>query len=257
MGFSFGDTLVKDEKESLSGSEVENTLLIGQYNGDTESYGYAIYGDFAALTSSPSTIVSDSGYIKCSFDEAQQVREDGDFYTFRTYAPFLKTSDAAKTYAYDGTADDYVALDAHHGVMDLCAASVRVTTNSHSSESTYSYVFAAASASFFSQELLSNTSYANYDVVSSLVHNVARVDEHATMDLGGTSLNSSSFGGKQLLDTSIVTRRTDVYDTSLEVVETNYAFTAFAKAATILFTALPAVAALVVGVVVAIRRRYL
>lgn len=256
-GYSFGDTLVKDEKESLADPDNTDTVLVGQYNTDEGSYGYAIYGDFAALASSPSAIVSDSGYIRCSFDEAQQVREDGDFYTYRTYAPFLTTSDAAKTYAYDSVAGDYVALDNKSGILDLCAASVRQTTDSQSSESKYSYVFAAASASFFSEELLSNTSYANYDVVSSLVHNIARVDEHASMDLGGTSLNSSSFGGKQLLDTSIATKKTDVYNAALEVVETNYALKSGMKVFIIVVTLLPAAAALTVGIAVAIRRRYL
>ena len=256
-GFDFGDTLVKDAEESLDDPENTNTVLVGQYNADEGSYGYAIYGDFASLPSSPSAIVSDTGYIRCAYDESQEIREDGDFYTSRTYAPFLQSSSAAKTYAYDSVADDYVALDARHGVMDLCAASVRMTTDSYSSEVTYSYVFAAASGSFFSEELLSNPSYANYEVVSSLIHNVARVDEHASMDLGGTSLNSSSFGGKQLLDTTIVTTKTDVWGPDLEIVETNYAFGTGAKVFIIILTALPAVAALTVGVVVAIRRRYL
>ncbi len=256
-GFDFGDTLVKDEKESLIDPDAPNTTLIGQYNGDTGSYGYAIYGDFAALDSAPSVIVKDTGYIRCAFDESPEMKEDGSFYTSRNYGAFLRSSANAKTYAYDDLTGGYDALDHKAGAMDLCSVSVRMTTDSYSSERSYSYVFAAASGSFFSEETLGNASYANYDVTSALIQNISRVDEYASTDLGGTSLNSTSFGGKQLLDTAIATSDTQVYNTALEVVEINYTLTAGMKIFYIVLTTLPVLGALAVGIAVCVRRRYL
>ena len=105
--------------------------------------------------------------------------------------------------------------------------------------------------------MLQGSAWANYDVVSALVRNISRVDEHASMDLGGTSLNSSKFGGKQLLDTSIVTERTNVYNSDKEVVEVNEGITDGMKIFIYIFVFIIPVIALVFGVVVSIRRRYL
>ena len=248
---------MKDSEESLPDPDASNTVLIGQYNEDENGYGYAIYGDFVSLSSAPSTIVRDTGYIRCSYDESPEMKEDGDFYTSRNYSPFLSSSAAAKTYAYDALTGGYDALDHKAGVMDLCSVSVRMTTDSYSSERSYSYVFAAASGSFFSEQTLGNPSYANYDVTSALVQNISRVDEYASTDLGGTSLNSTSFGGKQLLDIAIATEDTQVYNAAMEVVEINYTLTLGMKIFYIVLVALPVLGALAVGITVCVRRRYL
>ena len=253
-GIGFGSAQVRDEAEYIRDEENSFSTLIGQYDTDSEGYGFAIYGDFVSTTTSPEVVVKDTGYIECTFEESLSKDEDGTFRISRNYASFLSTSTEARAFGRDELGD---FVDRDYGKLDTSVVSVRMTTDSYSSEKSYSYVFAAASASFFESELLSNASYANYDIVTALVRNISRVDEHASTDLGGTSLNSEKYGGKQLLDTAIVTEITEVYDSSLEVVEVNYPITVLAIIFIFVFIGILPIGALVVGVVVAVRRRYL
>ena len=55
-GIGFGKAQVRDEKEYIENADGTYTSLIGQYDTDTESYGYAIYGDFVSTTTSPAVI---------------------------------------------------------------------------------------------------------------------------------------------------------------------------------------------------------
>ena len=253
-GIGFGQAQVRDEKEYIEDEDGLFSSLIGQYDTDPESYGYAIYGDFVSTATSPDVIVKDTGYVTCTFEESLSKNEDGSFYVSRNYAPFLSTSAEARAFLRDSLGD---VLVRDYGKLDISAVSVRMTTDSYSAEKTYSYVYACASATFLENEMLANTSYANYDVVSALVRNISRVDEHASDALGGTSLNSPKYGGKQLLDTSIVTKYTEVYDQDMNVVETNYPIgPGMLIFIYILLVSLP-IGACVVGVIVAIRRRYL
>ena len=253
-GISFGNALVVDESEHLENGEGTQSTLVSQYDTDTNGYGYAIYGDFVANETAPEVIVKDSGFVECFFDESDSVNEDGAFGISRNYASFLSTSADGRAFGKDAIGD---VLVRDYGVLDTSCVSVRMTTDTYSSEKQYSYVFASASASFLDNEMLSNTAWANYEVVSALVRNISRVDEHASMDLGGTSLNSSKFGGKQLLDTTIVTERTQVYNSDKEVVEVNEAISEGMKIFIYIFIALIPVAVVVCGVVISIRRRYL
>lgn len=253
-GIGFGSAQVRDEKEYLKDTEGSYTSLIGQYDTNTEGYGYAIYGDFVSTTTSPEMIVKDTGYVECSFEESLTKDEDGTYRSSRNYAPFLSTSTEARAFLRD-TIGDILVKD--YGKLDTSAVSVRMTTDSYSSEHSYSYVFAAACASFFEEDTLANASYANYDVISALVRNISRVDEHASTDLGGTSLNSEKYGGKQLLDTSIATKYTEVYDSNKDVVEVNRPLTKGMTIFVYIFIYILPVIALCVGAVVAIRRRYL
>ena len=253
-GISFGNALVVDESEFLENGTDKQSTLIAQYDTDTEGYGYAIYGDFVAVDTAPNAIVKESGFVECFFDESNAANEDGAFGISRNYAPFLSTSADARAFGTDEMGE---VLVRDYGVLDTSCVSVRMTTDSYSSEKEYSYVFAAASASFLDNEMLGNGAWANAEVIGALVRNISRVDEHASMDLGGTSLNSSKFGGKQLLDTSIVTERTPVYDSNKEVVEVNEAITDGMKIFIYIFVFALPVAAIVVGVVVSVRRRYM
>ena len=89
------------------------------------------------------------------------------------------------------------------GSFDLAAVTVREAFDSDKNEYSHSYLFCANSAEFFSNELLGKSSYANFDIVSALVENISRVDIYASLELGGTSLNSSSYGGKQMVETEM------------------------------------------------------
>ena len=100
--------------------------------------------------------------------------------------------------------------------------------------------------------MLGNTSYANYDIVSALVENISRVDEYASIELGGTSYNSPNLGGKPFLETDMST--SDVYDG--EVIAVHGVSTTDIVLISVLLLAIPLVV-LAVGVAVRIRRKFL
>ena len=119
-------------------------------------------------------------------------------------------------------------------------------------------MFCAASPDFFSNESLSNAAYANYDIMTALINNISRVDVYASLELGGTSLNSSSYGGKQLVSTKLSTEDTEVFapDAS-EVEKINYGISTTEKVIyTVIVAAVPFVI-MIAGAVVCIRRRFL
>ena len=127
--------------------------------------------------------------------------------------------------------------------------------DSHSGETTYSYIFAAASPDFFSNELLGNPSYANYELTLAVLRNVSRTDRYVSTDLGGLSRNSSSFGGKLLVNTVLSTDNTTVYRGDKTTVYKG--LTAGARNASTVVVMIPAALALVMGAVIFIKRKFL
>ena len=105
-------------------------------------------------------------------------------------------------------------------------------------------------------EWLSRASFANYDVVFSLVRYISRTDEYAGMELGGTSLNSSRMGGRRLVYSDLYASDTEVTLASGRTV----VFPALTKSArivlSVLVIALPTAAAAVCGWLVCRRRKY-
>ena len=93
--------------------------------------------------------------------------------------------------------------------------------------------------------------------MQSVIVNISRTDRYASMELGGLSYNSTSFGGKQTIDETINETDTPYYKG--DGTEAGYVqglsadeITAYS---TIIFTMPVAVA--VVGLVMFIRRKYL
>ena len=257
-GFDFSTSQVRDTELSVPGSEGKN--LIAVYETEVDSYANAIYGDYANLATSARTTINNTGYITNSYGEQGFRNEAGSAETVKRYAPFLKSSDKASSYFYSdasGNYDDSSVLDST-GAFDLAALTVRQSFDSVTAEHTYSYLFCAASADFFSNESLSNAAYANYDIMMALINNISRVDVYASLELGGTSLNSSSFGGKQLVSTTLSTEDTEIYSSDAsEVIKVNFGISTTEKVVyTIVVAAVPFII-LLAGAVVCIRRRFL
>ncbi len=261
-GFEFGDALIKDENASLDDSSVSgsktNTSLIASYDTDENSYGYAIYKEYADTSSAPRTIFTNTGYVKCSFRESEASTEGGSALTTRRYASFLSSSSAAKAYSKNPITGEYQDLAGYAGKYDLAAIVARDSVDSVKNENTYSYVFCANTADFFSNELLGNPSYANFDIVTSVTENISRLDYFASMDLGGTSLNSSSFGGKQLHYPTLSTEDVEIYSgDASEVIEYNRGITTgFITAFATVVLSFPVIVA-VLGIIVCLKRKFL
>lgn len=257
-GIEFGNTLLKDEISSLQDEGNTNTALITEYNTDTNSYGYAIYSDFASVSSSPRVVFTDAGYVKCSMKESTSKAENGSSGTSRKYASFLSTSKNAKSYAKNSLTGEYQDLAGYASVYDVAAIAAREHVDTKKNESFFSYVFCANSKDFLSNSLLGNASYANYDVVSSLTENISRLDEYASMELGGLSLNSSSYGGKQLQYATLSEEDVAIYSgDGKEILEQNYAVTnGFIIAFSIVVFLFP-IGLIAFGIVVCAKRRFL
>jgi len=250
-GFKFGTSLVKDET-SLVDTTGNKTTLTGDYNKNKDSYGYMLYGDFADLASAPRVVLSNTGYIECTYSGGTVITEDGASAINRSYEPFFFSSKDAKAYEKNAVSGEYVDIQRADTAMHLAAVSTRKEMNSETAEFKYSDVFCAASADFFSNEMLGNHSYANYQVVSVLTENLIRTEEYASSSLGGISVNFDNVGGKQLVDSKLYSSVTEDNQDSGKLLLT----TDSSVIITVLLL-LVAVSAGVVGLVVSVRRRYL
>ena len=169
----------------------------------------------------------------------------------RYYASFFSTTDKGKLLDAEGN----VASAA--GVRDVCAIALRYGVDPITLAHSYSYVFCVNSASFFSEKNLGNASFANYDITSALVENISREDVYASMDLGGSSLNSASYGGKPLQSPAIATQTTTIYESDGKTVVTvNAPITTGAKVFIPIVAVFVPLSAAVAGVFIHLRRRF-
>lgn len=249
-GFDTSNSLVKDTGSCIVDEYNSATGIIAQYDKDENSYGYAIYGDFASLSSAPSMLFTNSGYISCSYGEAYGTNEPGSYSISRNYAPFFFTTEEAVAYEKN-EAGEYVSPSVK-GKLDLAAVTTRMQLDNFTGEYTYSYVFCANSPDFFSSNHLGNPSFANYEVMSALVENVIRTDEYASIELGSESANAINRGGKLLLDTNLYDYNTGDLSLTGNKGITKAHITWF----TVIIMAIP-VAVAVFGIVIRIKRKNL
>ena len=267
-GFSFGDTVIKDESSSLDNEQDPNTDIIAVYSTDETSYAYAIYGEFADLSTAPITIFSNSGPVYCSYGDGKVVSEAGTPNTTKQYASFITTTNGARLYYRDENGSDYFAGDAEDvGSFDLAAVTVREELDQIANEMTYSYLFCVNTPEFLSDRFIGDASYANYDIVSAVIDNISRIDKTASMDLGGLSGNSSSTGGKMLVNSSMSGTDKSIYSNKFankdkpsegyQFIKFNHALTTPAIVVYTVIVASVPFAIAIIGIVVSIKRKNL
>jgi hypothetical protein len=250
-GFDFSSSLVKDET-SVVDIKGDQSSLIGDYNTDEKSYGYMLYGDFASLSSAPSMVFANTGYIECSYSWGTEIGEDGADAINRSYEPLFFSSTKAKAYEKNSLSGVYADVEKADSALHLAAVSTRSEMNSITAEFKYSDIFCAASADFFSNEVLANSSFANYQIVSVITENLIRTEEYASSSLGGLSINFDNVGGKQLTDTAIYS--------SINENNLGSGKNLLSTDASVVITVLLISVALIVGAVgvaVSLKRRYL
>lgn len=259
-GMSCTDTLVSDPVNSVVNDAGDDTSIIADYNLDENTYAYDVYGDFASVSSAPRVVINNTGAIISSWGESVGSGEAGSSKTSRIFAPFLYSSDFSEAKAKSDKTGEY-SLIASQGKHVVAAVGGRQTLNGETGENTYAYIFCAASPEFFSSGTLGNSSYANYDIVSALVHNIARLETHADNALGGLSLNNKeTLGGKMLVDTTIRDTEKIVQGWNDKGEWESYVENAMTKTHVIVFSviifSIP-LAIAVVGIVLCIKRKYL
>ena len=253
-GIGFGEGIVMDEEIEYSSPDREGYHILGVYDTNEESFGSAFYGNYAGLSSSPDMLFKNSGYVYCAFNDGYVMQEPGTYNTSKNYAPFIGTTDNAIALSAPGS----TTVTADKGYKALAAASARTYLDNVTGENTYSYVFASNSRDFYSNEVLGNTAFANYDILASVISNISRTERHASIELGGTSPNSPSFGGKQTVDMTLKDYAHNVYSPSgEEVIKVNRAFTESARTWFTVIAMVAPVCVLIFGLVVFIRRKYL
>ena len=94
--------------------------------------------------------------------------------------------------------------------------------------------------------------------MASVISNISRTDRYASIELGGLSLNSPSFGGKQTLSTTLSDTPSKIYTwDGKSVVKYNKGISATAIVIyTVIIMAVP-VAIASYGIVVFIKRKFL
>lgn len=253
-GIAFGEGVVEDEERGFASPTDDMVNILGVYDKDNESFGSAYYGDYAALSSAPDMLFKDTGYVFCSFSDGDAIPEPGGYNTSRNFASFIGTTDGAIAVAAPGSTEQTAAA----GFKSLAAVSVRTYLDQVTTENEFSYIFASNSEHFYSNEVLGNPSFANYDVMASVITGISRTDRHVTIELGGTSPNSASYGGKQLVDMVLKDYAHNVYSSNAsEVLRVNRAFTPAARTWFTVIAMIAPAAVLVTGIVVFIRRKYL
>ena len=244
-GISYSDSYVIDSENAVG----DGSSFLAEYDPSEEGYGYNFYGDYVGLASAPSMAFRDTGYLYCSYGDGDGRSEPGYRNVMRRYAPFIGSYASATANTKDGV------VESEAGKKSLVAISARTSLDSYTGETSYSYILATASASYYSNEMLGDPSFSNYDMTLALINNISRTDRYVSTDLGGLSQNSQSFGGKRLVVTSLYEDDTTVYTSKGGKVYKGLSDGA-ATAYTVLVLA-PAFASLVLGAIVFIRRKFL
>ena len=262
-GIEYTANQVKDSKNYIDNGTEEGTTLIADYNTDTESYAYAIYGEYADLATSPRMVIPDTGAIISAFGESNLKNEPGTANTTRVFAPFLYSSENSNEYAKNSDNGLYVDPYGRLEQRVLAAIGSRQKIDGETGNYSHSYIFAAASADFFSADYLGNASYANYDIISAMMKDIARLDTYADASLGGTSANNKdSFLGKYLVDLTLKEESENIYEWDAEgnkyvVTGVKYGLSNGAKVVYACIIAAIPLGIAITGVVVCIKRKYL
>ncbi len=259
-GIAFSNSYVLDaENAIIDRDDTDDTVtddaygreFVAEYDDDDQSYGYNFYGDFVKLASAPKMVFSDTGYIYCAYGDGDARSEAGYKNVTRRYAPFIGTFETATANTGEGT------VESEAGYKTLAAITARSNLDQYSGENTYSFIFATASKEFYSNEILGNPSYANYDLTLDVFINISRTDRYVSTDLGGLSQNSINFGGKKLVDTSLSTEKRTVYQNNYEKARVYLGFSSGNATFYTVLALVPAGAALVLGAVMFIKRKFL
>ena len=197
IGFGGGEYIRDDAAHTLSDSAGTRQKLIVSLTTDDESGAYAVYSDLADLGTAPRMIVEDAGTVHGSWLNAS-IGGSGTENVTGYYYDFFTSSQGAYLYTVDGyQASQTPASYAPAGLA------MRLFADSYTGDTQYSYLLAAATTALTENTYLDNRAYCNYDLMFATVRYLSRMDEYASIELGGTSLNSPNPGGKPLMETDL------------------------------------------------------
>lgn len=258
-GFDIPDAIISDEKYHMATIDGSANKIIGVYDTAEDSYGMAIYENYATLQSSPAMVFPNTSYITCSFGPGMSVDEPGTYIANRNYAPFFYSSGKAVAKADsdgDGIYNETLHAADQLGRMDIAGVTTRMEIDQRTNEYKFSYLFCSPSADAFSNDVLGNGSYANYDILSALVENMSRYDIYASLELGGVSMNSLKPGGKPFVDVAMYADGVMGYNEETGIEELVWRGLTKARITTyFIILMIPALTVAAVGIVVRVKRK--
>ncbi len=245
-----GSYIQGTDEDTLMDASGKYQKLIVTLNPDQTMTPYSIFGSLLTTGEPPRTIVEDGGRVTSAWGRSDSagsgmVNVDGVCFDFMYSGEQsiavdkngLQTIEGARAYA-------------------LAALSMRIRHDEYENTDQFAYYFGAASTSLTKNAYLEDTAFSNYDVMSATVRHISRIDEYASMELGGTSLNSPNLGGKPLVPTIIPETGYEITDYQTGVTDVYRILTRNrAVIYTVIFIAIPLIAASVTGTVMLIKRK--
>ncbi len=197
IGFQ-NNSILQDMTQSLTDeNDVEDAhrfeKLIVDLIADDTTAPYVIYQDIVSLATAPRTIVERTGSVYKAWLN-DQVGSSGGGHLVAYYYDFFYTSQNTTRVTLDGRLDS-----TKQEALSPAALTMKMRYDPITNDEFYSYCFGAATTSLTDNTYLANRAYSNYDILFSLVRHISRTDEYASLELGGTSLNSDKLGGKPLV----------------------------------------------------------
>lgn len=245
-----GYYLRETPENALADAEGSCRRIFANLVADESNISNNVYSDILALGSVPRTVVADSGIVSGSWKH-DGVGGSSTTQIIGYYGDFLTTSPDARPGRIDG--GGYREA----GTYVMAGLSVRSRLDSTENVRYNAYFFGAASTSLTSNTYLDNRAYCNADLLFTTVRYIARTDAYASMELGGTSLNSPIPGGKVLKTVTLAEGGNKKYDKEEGVVIGYYRAVDRTAQVTwgVLLTLTPALTAAVVGSILLIRRK--
>ena len=245
-----GYYLRETPENALADAEGSCRRIFANLVADESNISNNVYSDILALGSVPRTVVADSGIVSGSWKH-DGVGGSSTTQIIGYYGDFLTTSPDARPGRIDG--GGYREA----GTYAMAGLSVRSRLDSTENVRYNAYFFGAASTSLTSNTYLDNRAYCNADLLFTTVRYIARTDAYASMELGGTSLNSPIPGGKVLKTVTLAEGGNKKYDKEEGVVIGYYRAVDRTAQVTwgLLLTLTPALTAAVVGSILLIRRK--
>ncbi len=240
-------------EDTLTNAEGNRQTLIVTLNSNEDSTPYMIYKDLMGISIPPRMVVENSGAVRMSWLSTSS-GSSGLVNVHGYYFDFMYSGDNSVDVDIATGNQNIDSRDAH--AYALAGLGMRERHDTYSDTNVFSYHFGAASTSLTENAYLDDPAYSNYDVLYATVRYISRVDEYASLELGGVSLNSPIPGGKPLVSTTIPESGYSKYDE--ETAETAYYPALTSKTATIwavVLVAIPALAAGVTGTILLVKRK--
>lgn len=267
-GLAFRNDVVKDSSPAgaltvtAGGSLDSREYLIASYASMNEgTVGYSMYQAIADRVTAPKTVLETSSSVNMLWgDLGEKVMATN---VSRMVSGVFFASNTVDDRTGLPTAGSYIGES--FSVRDLSVSSpmalAAVSVESKMGEEVdfYSaYVIAVGTTKLISSNYINNSTFCNYDVVYSMLRTVSRTDRYADKDLGGLTLNSDRYGGKDLwLDDLRATTESGIFvDNDVKYHFTYKAVTDTTRAVFTVILSLLVVAVPAVGIAVHRRRKF-